>query len=328
MTEASNHWSNAKESGSLIGMKILLWVYRIFGRVGFRIILFPVMGYYYWAHSPARNASKKYLRLLSPFLDVKQRHSLTSFRHFMMFGEMMLDKFLVWMGHIGREDVTFETPIVLNQMDQSTKGGIIIVSHLGNAEVCNALGQQLPNIRLTLVVNTHHAAKFNSLMKKLNSSPRIKILQVNDMSPASAMLLSERIDEGEFIVIAADRTSEHEGQGRISDVLFLGEKAPMPQGAFILASLLKCPVYLMFCLKQQSRYHIYVELFSEQLKIARKQRNQMVNEIVQTYADRLQYYCTKAPLQWFNFFDFWRDNGVESVENNKVNSSLNYKDKS
>ncbi|MCZ6798656.1 MAG: glycosyltransferase family 2 protein, partial [Gammaproteobacteria bacterium] len=87
--------------------------------------------------------------------------------------------------------------------------------------------------------------------------------------------------------------------------------APFPQGSFILAGLLKCPVYLMFCLKQQAQYHVYFELFTEYLKFSdRKERLQTLNNAVQAYASRLEYYCLKAPMQWFNFFPFWSDDQV------------------
>jgi len=313
MSKNTRHWSKVGETGTVLGMKSLLLVHQLFGRWAFRIILLPVMGYYYLKNSIARNASKQYLELLKPSISSSSYASLSSFKHFMMFGEMMLDKFLVWSGKITRDDVVFETPDISNQMDSENSGGIIIVSHLGNFEVCNALGQELSDMKLTLLVNTEHAEKFNSLMKKVSSSPRIKILQVNDMSPATAMILSERIDAGEYIVIAGDRTPLN-GMGRVSIVNFLGKRAPMPQGAFILASLLKCPVYLMFGIKQQTnKYHIYVELFAKQLVLSRKQRDEAITQVVQSYADRLQSYCIKAPLQWFNFFPFWEE-GDDSDE--------------
>jgi len=302
---AAPHWSKAKESGSILGIRILLWVHRVFGYLGFRVILLPVMSYYYLSNNTARKSSKQYLAYLKPYLDTEQQRSLSSFKHFFMFGEMMLDKFLAWGGNFNRDNVVFETGQLVKQLDRSKKGGIIVVSHLGNTEVSNALGQQLPNIKLTLLVSTLHAEKFNSLMRNISSSPNIKILQVDNISPATAMMLSERIEQGEFIVIAGDRTPNNESQARVSIVDFLGHSAAMPQGAFMLASLLKCPVYLMFCLKQQSIYHIYVELFSECLLIPRKNRAQIIHQTVQSYAARLEYYCKKAPLQWFNFFPFW-----------------------
>jgi len=317
MKEANRHWSKLSESGTVMGMKLLLAAYHIFGRFSFRIILFPVMSYYYVKNSVARHASKQYLLQIGLCTPNPEHESLSSFKHFLTFGDIILDKFLVWMGKIGREDVVFETPAILDRLDASEQGGIIVVSHLGNVEVCNALGQQLKNIRLTLLVNTEHAAKFNSLMDKASGSPNIKVLQVKDISPATAMVLSERIEQGEYVVIASDRTPAT-GQGRVSRVNFLGKPALMPQGAFILGNILKCPVYLMFCLKEKGRYHIYVELFAKQLKFIRKQRDTALTDIVQRYANRLQYYCLKEPLQWFNFYPFWEQavNKEEALEKN------------
>lgn len=306
MAKSDTHWSRAGEAGTLLGMQILLLIYRIFGRWGFRVFLLPVMGYFYLSRREARLASLQYLQQIGPYMTEASQHSLTAFRHFLMFGEILLDKLLVWMGRISRADVVFETPAAFARMETEGRGGIIIVSHLGNTEVCSALAHQLPDMRLTLLVYTQHAEKFNALMKKVNRSARIEMLQVTDMSPATAMVLSERVAAGEYIVIAGDRTPVT-GPGRVASVSFLGRPAALPQGAFILAGLLKCPVYLMFCLKQQQRYHIYLELFAEQLKFARKQREQAIHHAVQRYAGRLEFYCLKAPLQWFNFFPFWRD---------------------
>lgn len=295
-------------------MKFMLLVYLISGRWGFRLILFPVMVYFYLVRGEARLASKQYLEHLQKFAGADQVGTLSSFKHFLMFGEILLDKLLVWMGRIRKEDVVFENPAVIDSIDSHKKGGIIIISHLGNIEVSSALAHQKSDLRLTILVYTKHAEKFNSLMKKVNTSTRIEMLQVTEMSPATAMILSERIDAGEFIVIAGDRTPVT-GHERVSKVRFLGGVAPMPQGAFILAGLLKCPVYLMFCLKLNDKYHIYVELFSEKIAFRRKQRNQMINAAVQQYANRLEYFCLIAPLQWFNFFPFWcDDSAAENIE--------------
>ena len=306
MAESEKHWSRAGEAGTILSMRIMLLVYQLFGRWGFRIILFPVMSYFYLVRGEARRASQQYLQHLQSSLGPDQVNTLSSFKHFLMFGEILLDKLLVWMGHIRKEDVVFENQAVIDSIDSSNRGGIIIVSHLGNTEVSSALAHQKPNVRLTLLVYTKHAEKFNSLMKKFNSSACIEMLQVTEMSAATAMLLSERVEAGEFIVIAGDRTPVT-GHGRVSTVRFLGGMAPMPQGAFILAGLLKCPVYIMFCLKLSDKYHIYVEPFSEKMAFPRKQRNQIINNAVQRYANRLEHYCMKAPMQWFNFFPFWCD---------------------
>lgn len=302
MTDKHKHWSKITESGTVFGMKLLLWVYRFLGQRGFRFFLYPVIGYYFLKKRDARLASKQYLSRVQAYLPEQKK--LSSFKHFLLFGEMLLDKFLVWMEQITLDDVHFDTDGSFEQAIENKQGGIIMVSHLGNTEVCNALARQQPNLRLTLLVYNQHTEKFNSLMRQLNHQTKVEMYQVTDMSPAFAMLMSERVEAGEFLVIAGDRTPVN-GQNRVSEVDFLGYPAPLPQGGFILAGLLGCPVFLMFCLKKTDGYHILIERFSEKLSWSRRERQLKLDVVVQQYADRLQDYCLKAPLQWFNFYPFW-----------------------
>jgi predicted LPLAT superfamily acyltransferase len=92
------------------------------------------------------------------------------------------------------------------------------------------------------------------------------------------------------------------------EVEFLGKTAKFPQGPFILSGLLECPVYLIFCLRDANGcYRIYLEKFSDSLKVKRKGREAALNGIVTSYAARLEHYCGLAPLQWTNFYDFWNE---------------------
>ena len=49
----------------------------------------------------------------------------------------------------------------------------------------------------------------------------------------------------------------------------------------------------------------FISTLLAMLKFPRKTRGQAMQQIIQRYAERLQTYCLKEPLQWFNFFDFW-----------------------
>lgn len=309
-SDADRHWAKTEEAGSILGMKFLLIIYRLFGRWGFRLMLLPVMIYFYLFRTEVRLASKQYLQRIALMMP-RQVRPKSSFRHFLMFGEILLDKFLVWMGHIRKQQVVFVTPNGIDEFDNNREGGVIVVSHLGNNEICSALAEHLPNIQLTLLVYTRHAEKFNAIIQSLNSKCQINFYQVTEMTPATAMLLADHVNAGGYVVIAGDRIPVT-GDERLSTVDFLGARASMPQGAFILAGLLKCPVYLLFCLKQQDKYHVYVELFTKRLTFPRKQRGQMIDNMVQTYARRLEHYCLKAPLQWFNFFPYWGENLISS----------------
>jgi predicted LPLAT superfamily acyltransferase len=86
---------------------------------------------------------------------------------------------------------------------------------------------------------------------------------------------------------------------------FLGGSAPFPEGPFILASLLACPVYLLFCLRIDGRYRVFIEPFADPLALPRRTRRQALELAIVNYAQRLEAHCLLAPTQWFNFFDFW-----------------------
>ncbi len=312
----TSHWANVSEAGTLWGMRFMLAVYRTLGRRAFLLFLYPVISYYYLTKPNAREISNQYLDKVRPYAEasVGNPEALTSFRHFMMFGEVMLDKFLAWMGCFSKDDVVIETPEVFESFSQRKNGGVIIVSHLGNSEMCGALMDYLPHIDLTALVYTQHSENFSALLEQVNvAAKKVKLMQVTEVSPATAMLLAERTGAGEYIVIAGDRTPVT-GDEHTSEVDFLGAPARMPQGAFILAGLLKVPVYLLFCVKVNGTYHIHAEVFSERLKITRKDRKLQLDSIVQRYAKRLEFYCVRSPLQWFNFYSFWSKENTSTLE--------------
>jgi predicted LPLAT superfamily acyltransferase len=118
------------------------------------------------------------------------------------------------------------------------------------------------------------------------------------------MRVSERLEQGEMVAILADRVGLNDKQ---VDVDFLGAKVAFPTGPFLLAAVLKCPVYLVFGLYfEPNRYELFCEPFAERLELPRAGRADALRAVVQRYAERLEHYARRAPDNWFNFHDFWR----------------------
>jgi predicted LPLAT superfamily acyltransferase len=89
-------------------------------------------------------------------------------------------------------------------------------------------------------------------------------------------------------------------------VEFFGASARFATGPFLLAAILKCPIYLVFGLyREPNRYELFCEPFSDRLVLPRGAREEVLGREVARYARRLEDYCRKAPDNWFNFFDFW-----------------------
>ena len=94
--------------------------------------------------------------------------------------------------------------------------------------------------------------------------------------------------------------------GRSVTVDFLGHPAAFPQGPWLLAGLLKCPVNLLMCLKHNSRYRLSIEPFADMIEWKRNTREQIIALWTARYAARLGQFCLEAPQQWFNFYPFWK----------------------
>lgn len=111
------------------------------------------------------------------------------------------------------------------------------------------------------------------------------------------------------MAIVGDRIAvspQRGGDWRVTWSPFMGQPAPFPQGPFILASILACPVVLIFALRQHRKLTVHCEPFANPLTLPRGERQQALQEAVDRYAQRLEHYALQAPLDWFNFFDFWR----------------------
>ena len=301
------HWAQMEERGIIWGMQALLKVYQLFGRQVLQIFLYPVVIYYWLTNSKGRKASLEYLKRVSAFLPDNriQTGLYGSYRHFISFANAIIDKLAAWSGAISLQDVEFHGREAIQPHLQQRQGVVILGSHLGNLEVGRVMAYLGKKVKVNALVHTKHAEKFNTLLSRYAEAGTMNLIQVTEINAATAMLLQDRIDAGELVVIAADRTPVT-GQNRVAKADFLGKTALFPQGPFILASLLKCPVYTLFCLKQHGKQVIYFDHFSDGLSFPRKQRDAMIQVCVQNFADRLQRYCLQEPLQWFNFYDFWQ----------------------
>ncbi|PCJ59696.1 MAG: acyltransferase [Planctomycetota bacterium] len=304
------HWSKVQERGSYGGIYITVLLYKFFGKNIARIIMAPVIFYFFLSGTVARNASKKYFKCLadySPeFKNLKKPLIGDVLNHFFSFGNSGLDKFSAWLGYIKKEYLNWPNREVLVRMAEEKKGAVLVGAHLGNIEVIRALINEHKTVIINALVYIEHAEKLNSVLKKINPDVVVEIIAINEMNMATAMLMNQKIENGEFIAILADRLTDVSPDKRQA-VSFLGQEAYFPTGPFILGSILKCPIYSIFCMKEhEKKYNVYLEKLSDQLVLPRKNREEALKEIVEIYVERIEKLCVKYPYQWYTFYPFWR----------------------
>jgi predicted LPLAT superfamily acyltransferase len=292
-----NHWSALEERGATMGMRILFAAYKFLGRGVFRIMLIPVMTYFYLTSRTARRASREYLDRVEATLEKNTGNParrLNSFRHFIQFGESILDKTAQWAGIRSKAKVCYIHPERYQDIIGSDRGGVFIGSHLGNLEALRAFGGTEQTITVNALVFTRQSKKFMKFLEEAN--PR---------AVENLISMQSKVEAREWIALLADRTSVSR-TGRSMSCDFLGEPAEFPEGPFILAALLNCPVYFIFCLKNEGRYEVHLERLTDALELPRASRQQELQRVIKLFASRMEQQCLTFPYQWYNFFDFWQ----------------------
>lgn len=306
------HWAATPERRGQWGLRFMLWLYQRAGRLPFILLLWPVVAVYWLSGRAARAASQQWLTRVQAVAHQQQialPRPLSSYRHFLRFGNSMLDKVASWRGDLqwGR-DIDFAPGAETVIRDAEGKGQLILASHLGDIEACRAMAKQVSGLVINALVFTDNAQRFRAVLESIAPQAGVNLLPVSDIGPDTAILLQQKLDAGEWVAIVGDRTAvqrQRGGERRVVWSEFMGQPAPFPQGPFVLAAALRCPVLLMFALRQQGKLRVHCEAFADPLPLPRNGRQQALQAAVDRYAARLQHHALLAPLDWFNFYDFW-----------------------
>src|SRR5215831_7275091 len=302
--EAPRHWASTGERGAYCGIKLLSLTYAVLGRRACLTLMWPVVAYFHLTGGKARGYSLAYLRRVHARKGLPPPTWSDSLRHYMSFATKALDTFIVWSAPARCGPVAVSGGEELDRLSARGRGVLLIVSHLGNSELSRARLSERFRKSINVLVYTRHAALYNRIVKVVRPDVEDHTIQVTEVGPATAIDLKERIERGEWIAIAGDRTPLT-GEARTSRAVFLGDEAPFSHGPYVLAALMDCPVYLMFCLREGDGHTVYFEHFADRIELPRRNRAEFLTELAARYAQRLEHNCLRAPMQFYNFFDFW-----------------------
>jgi predicted LPLAT superfamily acyltransferase len=58
-----------------------------------------------------------------------------------------------------------------------------------------------------------------------------------------------------------------------------------------------------------NRYTLHFELLADEVRLDRRDRAASLAHYTRAYAEKLEAHTRAAPLNWFNFYDFWAPPG-------------------
>jgi predicted LPLAT superfamily acyltransferase len=292
----SRPWYRMRERGTTAGLRFMAGLLRLLGPRAVRGFAEGLVPYFYLTAGRARRASRDYLARL----EGRDPGPGQVYRHFRRFGRATVDKLLAWAGC----PVDLETGDLEAFLAVHGRGALFLGAHLGNLDMLRALGQDRGLAGLNAVVYAENAVRFHEFLKRVNPGFGVDLVQVASVTPGTAIRLQAKLDQGESLFIVGDRTPPSE-RGRAVRAPFLGAPAAFPVGPYLLAHLLRCPVYLMFCVHDGGRYRVRLEPFAERIDLPRRGREAAIAAWAERYAQALEAQCRRTPLEWFNFFDFW-----------------------
>lgn len=307
-------WLDVAERGTVAGIWFFVWLSTTFGRGLSRLVLRFVVFYYVLAHRSLRRVSAEYLTRV---------HGTATFgmvyRHVLRFAEAALDRAFIVRGKLDHFEVTRTGHEHLRALVAAGRGAILLGAHLGSFEAMRMQGDR-HGLRINFLGYFKNARMLNSALQALNPAATARFIPIEGSSFEFVLRVKERIEAGELIAVMGDRvgpSTPSSSGSRVATVDFLGGKADFPTGAYVLASLLKCPVVLTFGLyRSPDRYELYCEPFAEEVRLPRggghgaagegSEREAALQEYAQRFASRLEHFVRLAPDNWFNFYEFWR----------------------
>jgi predicted LPLAT superfamily acyltransferase len=292
---AAAEWTRREERGSLFLIRFIVWFSLKMGRAPARWLLRPIVAYFVAFAGGARRASREYLeRCLGRPATLRDVYA-----HLFTFASTLHDRVFFLQDRFELFDLDVQGAELFDD-----GGAFLMGSHLGSFEAIRACAVRIGR-RVAMAMYEENARKVQGVLAGVN--PRIG----DDIVPLghldSMLVLRERLAEGAFVGVLADRSL---GGDPAIEVPFLGVPARFPTGPMRMAAALRQRVIFMTGLyRGGNRYAIRFEVIADFRRLeglTRPQRDALVREAVGRYVARLEHHCREAPYNFFNFYPFWR----------------------
>ncbi|MEO6594492.1 MAG: lipid A biosynthesis acyltransferase [Planctomycetota bacterium] len=291
-------WLNRSERGTVLGIKAAFRFATLLGRTTTKPLVALVALWYRLFDRRAVRASRSWLQRVTG----RRPGFWAVYQHLRTFAQVTLDRVFLLTGRTQALTFTRTGNQLLARQAATGRGALLLGAHVGSFEAMRAGGDD-DHFRIQILGFFKNSKRINALLSELNPGQAAQVMHLG-FDPIGVMArVQECLEQGQFVATLADRTGLDE---RAVEATFFGETAQFAGGPFLIASILHCPVYLVFGLySPPDRYDLHCEHFADRIDLPRRDREKGLREWVQRYAARVEHHARQAPMNWFNFFDFW-----------------------
>ncbi len=252
----------------------------------------------------APKASKNqywYFRKIHSYSILKSLVSII--KNFYIFGQVLLDKIALMSGIKTKFTYNFDGEDNLLDLVQNQKGGLLVGAHIGNWEIAGHLLERIKTKVHILMLDVEHE-RVKALLDRSLTQKKLNIIPIKeDMS--HLILIKDAFARNEFVAMHGDRFI---GNAKHFYFDFFNEKAAFPSGPFYMAMKFDVPICFVSAVKENAtHYHFFATKPQIYKNIGNpKLRDQQIKEILKTYINNIEIILKAYPLQWFNYYDFWK----------------------
>ena len=214
------------------------------------------------------------------------------------FAQAVIDKFAMYAGK--KFDVQIEGYDHFLHLAAQEEGFVQLSSHMGNYEIA---GYTLvaETKRFNAIVFFGEKASVMENRNRMFSNTNIWMIPIRqDMS--HLFEIDRALSNGEIVSIPADRIL---GSPKVLKAELLGKEACFPMGPFTVAAMRGLDVLAVNVMKESSkRYRIYVTPLDYDKQASRRVQTE---QLLHSYVAELERLLALYPTQWYNYFDFWKD---------------------
>jgi predicted LPLAT superfamily acyltransferase len=298
---ANAAWIRQRERGSARLLRLMARLSLRTGRRVSRLVLYPIVAYFFLFGPRARRHSLDYLRRAL----ARAPRALDRFRQLLYFASCIHDRVYLLHDQFDRFEISVEGEALMRAQLASGRGALLLGAHMGSFELMRSVGLR-HSLEVSMAMYEQNARKIASMLAAL-APPRAP--HIITLGRLEAMLeIRERIERGAWVGMLGDRTL---GDEPVLPVELLGDRAWLPTGPMRAAALLGCSVIFMLGLyRGANRYHVVFAQLAEFHGLEPTARQEAVPAAVARYAALIERHCRTDPYNWFNFFDFWHERGA------------------
>ena len=290
-------WRQRPERGQLWLLRFMVRLSLWFGRRTSRLVLYGVAFYFLLFSPRPRAASRDYLRRVLG----REPGWRGVWQHLLSFATTVHDRVYLLNDRFDLFDIDEEG--AEHVVRAAREGGALLVgAHLGSFEVLRCVGRRHPGLQVGMLMYEDNARQLGAALGAINPQAQQDVIPLG--RPDTMIRASERLEQGHLVGMLVDRSLEDE-EGVVHD--FLGAPAVFPKAAWRMAAVLRRPVFFMAGLYLGgNRYRLVFQPLADFSAVERPQRAAAIAQAQAAYVQRLQACCREAPMNWFNFFDFWQ----------------------